>query len=83
MASILGTVKLLKGQDLEALLVDLLAALLAAPLVGLADLVDHTRDPMAQVDRGRTTLRCIRSLSMWVCPSSFVIKTLSIKRALT
>lgn len=79
MASILGMVKLLKGQDLEALLVDLLAA----PLVGLADLVDHTRDPMAQVDRGRTTLRCIRSLSMWVCPSSFVIKTLSIKRALT
>lgn len=78
MASILGTVKLLKGQDLEALLVDLLA-----DLVGLADLVDHTRDPMAQVDRGRTTLRCIRSLSMWVCPSSFVIKTLSIKRALT
>lgn len=71
MASILGTVKLLKGQDLEAL------------LVGLADLVDHTRDPMAQVDRGRTTLRCIRSLSMWVCPSSFVIETLSIKRALT
>lgn len=68
MASILGTVKLLKGQDLEALLVDL---------------VDHTRDPMAQVDRARTTLRCIRSLSMWVCPSSFVIKTLSIKRALT
>lgn len=74
MASILGTVKLLKGQDLEALLVDL--------LVGLADLVDHTRDPMAQVDRGRTTLRCIRSLSMWVCPSSFAIKTLSIKHAL-
>lgn len=79
MASILGTVKLLKGQDLEALLVDLLVDL----LVGLVDLVDHTRDPMAQVDRGRTTLRCIRSLSMWVCPSSFVIKTLSIKRALT
>lgn len=60
MASILGTVKLLKGQDLEALLVDLLVDL----LVGLADLVDHTRDPMAQVDRARTTLRCIRSLSM-------------------
>lgn len=79
MASILGMVKLLKGQDLEALLVDLLVDL----LVGLVDLVDHTRDPMAQVDRGRTTLRCIRSLSMWVCPSSFVIKTHSIKRALT
>lgn len=74
MASILGTVKLLKGQDLDALLVDL--------LMGLADLVDHTRDPMAQVDRARTALRCIRSLSMWVCPSSFVIKTLSIKHAL-
>lgn len=52
MASILGMVKLLKGQDLEALLVALLVALLADLLVDLADLVDHTRDPMAQVDRG-------------------------------
>lgn len=60
MASILGMVKLQKGQDL-------------VDLVDQADQAGHARDPMAQADRAIMTVLCIKSLSMWVCPIWFLL----------
>lgn len=51
MASILGMVKLQKGQDL-------------VDLVDQADQAGHARDPMAQADRAIMTVLCIKSLSI-------------------